>query len=245
MVAKESTIKIPPRWGDDPLSEFFGLAFRNSLATFVGKRQPYQVLLRLHRNFLLLADGGLSNPTDFLGAALFQRSHSAYLAAARLVTGGQVPETFPLLRSCLEYAFYALHINRNIELGRTWLLRHQDADSLRAMKKSFKHVEVMATLEKCDPKLHGILSQLYEATIDFGGHPNERGVSGSMTMDESPGRKTFLTKYLHGDDVALLAGMKATAQVGLGSLSIFEKIFPERYAILGITAEITLLQSEL
>ena len=242
MPSKESQIKVPPNWGDDLLSDFMTAAFQNSLATFVQRPGPFRMLLSIHKNFHSIADGGLTNPPSFLGAALLNRSHGAYLAATRLVSSGQVAETYPLLRSCLEYALYALHTTKSPELAEVWLTRHTAENGLAKVRSKFSHGEVMRTLMACDERLHGIIHKLYEQTIDFGAHPNERGLSGSMEMEEAPGRKTLKVKYLHGGDVALGASMKATAQVGLGALLIFEKIFSERFRILGISTELEALQ---
>jgi hypothetical protein len=86
---------------------------------------------------------------------------------------------------------------------------------------------------------------LYERTIDFGAHPNERGVSGSTTFDESPGRTTFQAIYLHSDSLSLEHVIKTTAQIGLGALLIFERIFPQRFRILGIDANLEALRRAL
>ena len=63
-----------------------------------------------------------------------------------------------------------------------------------------------------------------------------------MEMEEAPGRKTFKVKYLHGDDMALEATTKTTAQIGLGALLILEIVFTERFRILGVSAELAKLQ---
>ena len=53
-------------------------------------------------------------------------------------------------------------------------------------------------------------------------------------MDEQPDRITLTHLYLHGDDDALLMGLKSTAQVGAASLHIFQHVFRERFMILGV-----------
>ena len=241
MPSAESTIKVPPRWSDDPLSAFLTDAFKNSPASFVPRPGEFDMLLRIHRNFAKICDN-LSNPPDFLAALLIVRSHGAYLAAVRQTTSGHLPESYPLLRACLEYALYALHINRNRGFGVVWLKRHETADSIKAMKKAFQHVKVMETLKAADAPLHTALETLYERTIDFGAHPNERGVAGSMTMTESPDRKDFGAKLLDDDDLALAHAAKTSAQIGLGALLLFEIIFRDRFRILGIDLDLETLR---
>jgi hypothetical protein len=237
MSSKETSAKLPPYWGDDTLSEFVAASFANTLATFVRRKGEFKLLQRIDKCFVSIIDG-ISNPSDFLGAVLLIRSHSAYRGAVRLAISGQVPDTFPLLRTCLEYALYALHINRNPGLGETWLRRHDDETSLKAVRNKFANATVIKTLEGVDANLGSSVKALYERTIDFGAHPNEQGVAGSMTMDETPGRKTFGGVQLHGDDLAMVHGLKTTAQIGVGALSIFERIFETRFRLLAIDSEL-------
>jgi hypothetical protein len=244
MAAHETTMSLPPRWGDDRLSAFVDQAFKNSLASFVQKHGRFAVLDRVDQNFLRIGEN-LINPPDFFGAFLLLRAHSAFRAACRLAMSGQVPDTFPVLRACLEYSLYALHINTTLALGEVWLRRHDDAASLSRVRQEFTNTAVKATLRNRDPHLYPIVDQLYERCIDFGGHPNERAITGSMTIERQPGRVEFQQIYLHGDSLSLDHGLKTTAQVGLGSLCIFQHIFLERFRLLGIQDMVDQLRREL
>jgi hypothetical protein len=53
---------------------------------------------------------------------------------------------------------------------------------------------------------------LYQRTIDFGGHPNERSVTGSMKMIEEPDKRVMVAVMLHGDDAALVTIMGQPAR---------------------------------
>lgn len=132
MPAHETTMKLPQRWGDDELSKFATDAFKNSLATFVHKREETQLLVAVDKCFHLIAQN-LSNPPNFLVAIFLARSHSAFRAAARLATSGQIPESYVLLRSCIEYALYGLHIHINSEAAETWILRHDDESAQKSV----------------------------------------------------------------------------------------------------------------
>jgi hypothetical protein len=138
-------MKLPPKWGEDHLSSFITSALKNALATFVRKPEQYALISQIDGHYHSIAEN-LNNPSDFLGAMLLLRSHSAFRGAASLGLSGQIPDAFPLLRASLEYALYAFHINRNPGLGEQWIKRHDDATSLRAAKKAFRHVTVMETL---------------------------------------------------------------------------------------------------
>jgi hypothetical protein len=226
-------MNLPPRWEDDPLSAFVGQSFRNALATFVHKSEAYGLLLRVDTAYLKIAEN-LVRPPNVLSALLLLRSHSAYRAGCRLALSGQASETFPLLRASLEYALYALHIHIDETLEEVWMRRHDDFDAMRQVKKKFQHVSVIATLRNCDNQLCPIIESLYERTIDFGAHPNERAVTGSMIMNEENGGVELQQIYLHSDSLSLDHVLKTTAQIGVGSLCIFQHIFRERFELLGI-----------
>ena len=155
---------------------------------------------------------------------------------------GQAVDTFPVLRSCLEYALYALHINANPTFAEVWLRRHDNVEALREVKQHFKHGRVMETLLKRDAALHAQLSALYERTIDFGGHPNERAVSSSATMTREGDTAVIRNQFLHGDSLAFEHALKTTAQIGLGSLMVFRLIFRERFDLLGLRDTIDALR---
>lgn len=244
-MANHETIRpLPPRWSDDPLTSFIGHAFANILATFVGKPERFRVLLRIDESFMRIGEN-LVNPPDILAAVLLLRSHSAYRGACRLAMSGQAPDTYPLLRSCLEYALYALHINTLPHLGEVWLHRHDDSDALKLVRRNFTNVGVLETLRRRDGALCDIVENLYERTVDFGGHPNERAITGSMTIQEEKGRTELAQIYLHSDSLALEHVLKTTAQIGLGSICILQHIFRERFDILGLRDVIDQLRSEL
>ena len=224
----------PNNWNTDSLSKFIHLAMHNVFATFDGKRREYQILREINDFFQNIIDH-LINAPDFLGAMFLLRAHSAYCAGCRLAMSGQVPETFILLRGCLENTLYALHINRNPDTGEIWLKRHEDDESLKATKGEFTYRNVIGTLEKTDKSLCSTTRHLYERTIDFGAHPNERAFSSSLKIIEGEDRTEYKQLYLSGNNLQLDHALKSTAQVGLTSLYIFRHIFKERFDIIGLT----------
>lgn len=237
-------IPLPPRWAEDPLSDFIHASFQNALATFVHKKPAFNLLLEVDTVFGGIS-GNLDNTENPITATFLYRSRSAFLASCRLSMSGQAPETFPQLRSCLEYALYALHINENPTLTEVWLKRHENEESLKKVKRSFRHVDVMKTLLARDTALHDSLSELYQRTIDFGGHPNERAVSSSSEMRLEGDTTVIRNQYLHGDSAALDHALRSTAQTGLGSLLVFQHIYKERFDILGLRDTIESLKGVL
>jgi hypothetical protein len=109
MSSKETTMNLPPKWGDDSLTDFIKQAFGNVLAAFV-RKPSFGVLMAVDKNFMKIGEN-LVNPPDILAAFLIHRSHAAFRGACRMAASGQVTETHPLRRACIEYGLYALHIN--------------------------------------------------------------------------------------------------------------------------------------
>jgi hypothetical protein len=234
----------PPGWGNDKLTDFHTQAISNSFASYVQMRPAVDVLVQIDALFHKAAEN-LRNPPDFLGAMLLLRSHSAYRAATRLAMSGEAPETFPLLRACLEYALYAVHINRNPGHGEIWLRRHDDKSAHTLARRTFQHLAVMDTLRGADTQLAGQVTTLYERCIDFGAHPNERAMTGSMTIEEVSDGKVFQAIYMHGDPLVLAHLHKTTAEVGLGALLMLSIVFRQRFQLLAIDVSLEALKRNL
>jgi len=234
----------PPGWGDDSLSDFLETAYRNRWATFHNKEDWYRRLAEIDECFMRIAKGW-TNPQNMVAPLFFLRSHAAYRAACEHALAGQIADVFPQLRACLEYAGYGLHIDRNESLAETWLRRHDDDVAMRAVKNEFQIAKVRTTIRAANQHIEAVFGDLYERSIDFGGHPNERAITGSLKIIEHDGHKEFQSVYLHDDDLALVHGMKTVAQGGLCALEIFRDVFSARFELLGVTADILELRKGL
>jgi hypothetical protein len=244
MSQSENKIPLPPGWAEDHLSEFLQASFKHILASFVHKKRKFNLLLKVDEVYRGLG-GNLDNFEDPFAPTFLHRSHSSFIASCRLSMSGQVAETFPQLRTCLEYALYALHMNKNPSLSKVWVRRHMNKESRKESRQSFSHGNVMNTLLVCDATLHKNLSSLYERTIDYGGHPNERAVASSHQWRQEGDTKFIRNQLLHGDSAALDHALITSAQIGLGSLLVFELIFNERFDILNLRETIEYLKSVL
>jgi hypothetical protein len=158
-------------------------------------------------------------------ALLLLRSFSAFRAA--VMVGLSLPtDGFPLQRSCLEYAGYAKLIFDNPDAGELWLKREEDAAKVRS---TFTNRGVRESIAKDDEPLSKVYQELYERTIDFGAHPNEKGVLGSVVR-ESVGTGNLQVSLLVGDSLELQHGLKTCAQVAICSLKIFNLIFTVQFS---------------
>lgn len=234
-------IETPTGWTQDRLSEFLESSFRNSLAFFERRRGAWERLKEIDGAFLAL---GESRPLGIPAFFLF-RAHSTFRAAVRSVTSGQVPETYPLLRSALEWALYAAHVHGEDRRSEVWLRRHdgeapdgsstpESENSRRAVRNEFLVSRLFASLEVRSRDVHARTKNLHEDAIDLGAHPNERALTSSMRSEEEG---TFQLDYtVPEDSLALELAVKRTCQVGVCCLDIFELLWSERFALLSLDA---------
>jgi hypothetical protein len=234
----------PPGWGDDELTKFWDAARSNQFGTFVRKKPVFNRLVNIDRQFVEISKRW-TNPQNELAALLFLRCHSALRTAAGHAAAGQAAESYVMCRSALEFAAYALHISRNPALGAVWLNRHDDPKSLEAAKNAFSHRKVAATVVAVNRHAGERFDELYQRTIDFGGHPNERSVTSNMSMIKEPGRRTMMIVFLHEDGPALDAALKNAAQCGLCSLEILQGVFNALFELLGVNAQMLELRKGL
>jgi len=125
-----------------------------------------------------------ASPKQLLLPVFTHRCWGAYRAAARVVFGGQVAETYPLMRLALENAFYAFRTSTN-EFQFTWAKRGLTPDDTRKVRRDFSVGDMLASLRETNANLADVGSKLYDLTIEFGAHPNILGHVTGLKMDES------------------------------------------------------------
>lgn len=225
----------PPEWGKDAVSHYLDTCRANQLATFANKRSEMIDLVAIDTMFRKLLVDAL-NPNPLQSMDFILRSHSAYLTAVNAVMSGQLHELHPLLRACLEQASYG-HFLSNQTRWERWMQRHDLSSRSQKDKwrKEFSHGNVARNLRETRPDLGDTYNDLYERTIDYGAHPNERGASMSSDILDLPdGGKKLLTIYLHSGGLMQDFCLRATAQVGLCVLCVAQLIYPSRMQAVGI-----------
>ena len=236
--------KIPPSWGDDQLSAFIENALENIYASFHNLKLQYNLLKDIHLVFDSIVRNLDRTPEWFASFFLF-RSHSAFLGGVRLSLSGAIPEAYMVLRGCLENAFYGFYLYNDQELQETWLKRHDDYKSKAKMRSEFTIRKVLDFMKTRDKSIYMISKDLYERTIDLGGHPNEKAFFSVMKQEKDEAKITFDSAYLIGNEPALQLALKSSAQTGICSLLIFEKIYEKRFEILGLSDRINQLKQGL
>jgi len=224
----------PANWGGDEISKLFDVAKGNEYATFANFQDEIRRLIDIDTSYRKAIDA-LNHSRDWFAGFFVLRAHSNFLAACRMGWSGQIPECYALLRSCLENALYGLYLARNPNSRETWLRRHDSDVHKRRVKDEFK-IRTMLDLAKSIDKKEGEVAELlYERTIDYGAHPNERALMQMLQINEKAEHVEFKVVYLEGDSIQLRLVLKTTAQVGVCSLSLFRSTYKERFDILGVT----------
>jgi hypothetical protein len=223
------------------LMEFLEIAHRNQCGNRARFPEPYRLIERVDDCFVRGAEN-LIDPKPAITGLLFLRSQYAYKAAAGTSLSGQVAESFPMMRSCLEYAGYALVIKDAPSLQQVFLNRHVDDASKREQRAEFTIGKTIAVIGKFDAMLATIFKGFYDRTIDFGAHPNPVGMLTTLKMEKSEGGGTMVIDALTIEPEPLLHAMKTTAQVGLTALFVFQHIFKAKFDLLGISEEMDTLR---
>ena len=230
-------------WGDDALTQFFNMVRSNQQGSYAGQKAACKVLIDLDAAFEKIGTK-MTNPQSLVAPFFLYRAHSAFRAACATALAGQAVETFVLLRSCLEFASYGLYVDSDRKLEKIWFDRHENAAS--RVGSNFKMPKIRAVIKARDGRLEQVFNTLYTRCIDSGAHPNERAVHGSLAIKEEEGRRTLQQIYLHGEGTSWQGAMKATAEVGLCCLFLFQKIptFTHRFMLLGLREDLQSMRKE-
>lgn len=222
-----------PNVPSDSLGEFLANAHRNVVATSANLRPLYTALAAIDQLYCEMA-GNLNQSPDFFAGFFLFRAHSSFRGAVRLSLSGQVAEAYMVLRGCLESALYGLYVASDTNRQRIWLRRHDDEASRQRVKNEFTIRNVLNHLQTINPKTHEIAKSLYDRTIDYGGHPNERAVTTQIKTKTDAARVEFTADYFHCGDRPHQVSLRSSAQIGICCLDIFCNVFGTRYRLLGI-----------
>ncbi|WOC16135.1 hypothetical protein [Pseudochrobactrum sp. MP213Fo] len=99
---------------------------------------------------------------------------------------GLVAAIFPLLRTALESASYGQLIERDPVLADVWTHRHCSEVDKKACSKAFTLHPGIVHLKDVAPDVYDPAKLTHEGTIDFGAHPNLKGVASHLSIDVNP-----------------------------------------------------------
>lgn len=108
----------------------------------------------------------------------------------------------------------------------------------------FSVKKIVRDMKAKDAELARTFSLLYETTIDFGAHPNERAFSSNTSFRTSPsGDRMFDTVYLHEDGPQLDFALKGTVQQGIWNAMAFKALYPAIFQSKDVNDDVQHLRS--
>jgi hypothetical protein len=121
---------------------------------------------------------------DAIALILYMNAYQMFLAGVRTAVSGHSVAVFPLLRTALESAAYGGLIAAKPDLAPIWTSRHRDDAARSACRKAFTFAKAIRPLKERALDLHDLAVLAYDGAIDFGAHPNVKGVLGHVLIDE-------------------------------------------------------------
>lgn len=163
-----------------------------------------------------LQDAGNIKPVT--ASILLLNAHASLRAAMRLAFSGQLMPVFMTLRGSVESALYANAMVGNPELQDVWLKRDSDEKARQTCRQEFTSGKMFHYLSKAhDQGFSDRLREIYDSTIDFGAHPNNRSLIRSIRIEElDTGEHAVNFAYIHGvGSFELRQSLVACAEIGL------------------------------
>ena len=231
---------LPPDWGDDALSKYIGIAINSAFMELTRKKPQYDHLASIDHRFSTIRDHYSNFDWSF---PFLVRAHAGYRAACQLVMSGQITESFPIMRACLEYSLYALHINKDKAALEVWTKLPDGNASEQSISRQFTMTKLKATLDAIDPKLCQAVTALYQQVIDFGAHPNHGAIAPNLKLDDEQFKLEIIVLHDADSRVSEL-GMRYVIQIGWACLFIFAKIFPEHLKDIEVDVDINQFQEQ-
>lgn len=233
-------IEAPPQWGNDDFTIYLDNCLKNKFATLIKK--PEVTRLKEIDSCFRVVFANTLNPKPMYPMQFLLRAHSAFLVASGLAMSGQVFEATAICRLCLEASAYGFYIGADEARFKIWINREKDEQSKQKARTEFTSGKILKHINEIAPNLGRVYDELYQQSIDFGAHPNEKGFSANTKIVESKDRIEISQIYLQGDGAALDYSIVTASRVGVWALSIFQLLYSAKWEILGIRAKLEQLR---
>ena len=211
------------------LADYVRTGNRNTDLLLEG-HHPLMPLVTAYYEFFatsLWADG---QPVQQVPMFLSSNAFMIWTSGVRIAMSGHEAAVYPLFRTSLESACYALLIARKPELGMVWSNRHDGEDERKASRRAFSSAVVDAAkyLEDWHSGLGAIINSLYETSIDHGAHPNTRGVMNHVqSTSQDPEELRFDQGSIYpGDSIQVFRALTASIEYGRGIAFVLSQCLP-------------------
>ena len=124
-------------------------------------------------------------PTPRHAFILFLNAYQMFLGASRMALSGHPAAVFPLARTALESASYGYLMEQQPILCEIWSNRHRSEVDKKACRNAFTFDKAIKSLVHKNPDIYRLAKDAYESAIDYGAHPNMKGVLGHVSINEN------------------------------------------------------------
>lgn len=190
---------------------------------------PIVIVLRQYETYFRENLWHAPLPTP-VALALGMNAYQIFLAAFRMALSGHPAAVFPLLRTALENAAYSYLIQKNPQLQEIWLQRHQGETQKKACREAFTFKKAISSIEGKAPDIHKLAIDSYESSIDYGAHPNIKGVLSHINFEDQPNDQFIALKHTSlysSGHIETIRGLCACLDFGLVIIGIISLSLPE------------------
>lgn len=175
-------------------------------------------------------------PDEFIVHSLRVNARFMLMSAFRIGLTGHAAGVYPILRTALETACYALIMSKDKALVDKWIARNDSLEGMKACKSAFQSpIKKAQKIMNAQRSNYGdVMYQLYDWTIDFGAHPNPKTVTLHTRLldDEGSGVTRYENIALYGEgcfefERTLLACVEMGLVTVIALLMSYENISPE------------------
>ncbi|PTQ63519.1 hypothetical protein C8J45_10592 [Sphingomonas sp. PP-CE-3G-477] len=143
-----------------------------------------------------------------------------WTSGVRMALSGHETAIYPLFRTALESACYALLISLDPALESIWSDRDKGDVERKASRKAFGGAvaDVVKHLEAEQSGLGDFISSLYETSIDYGAHPNTLAIRNHVQIGpKTTEQKRFDQGSIYpGDSFQVFRALTSAAEYGRG-----------------------------
>jgi hypothetical protein len=214
------------KWGKTFTTDFLQKADDNTRITYRNLPGYFEMLEGVGDIFMTASNViGYSNLSNYVTLLLLQRACGNYFSSVRLSSSGQLPESYVLLRACVEDGLYAFNVYSEPKSAQIWLDRHENEQSRKDSKKLFQLKVLQDNLIQANQQLGRNIQSDYEWCIDYGAHPNERAITTNLSFT---GKKMFL-ELLNTTEGVFQMCLSMCVTCGLDVIKVFNLIYPDDF----------------
>lgn len=244
----------PVGWGNDTLSRFQEMAFKNEMATFAhqtrwqGLLSNISIVLEKCSNYAMEEIG--KSCAGHQAYLLFTFAHSDYLALVRCAAAGHCLPAYPVGRASVEFAMYGWYLSTFPDATERWEKKpvkpsdkndHQEwQKTLRKWNQEFSFSSIASKLGKKAADLSTWAKDIHQTAIDYGGHPN---LSAFFSNTEFT-NKLISSFFLHSWNNSSKHSMQFAADVGMFLISLFATSFENADDSMGLKEAVRMFAKE-